>query len=375
MILLLSASLLSLMPSATLADQQTQPEQTTINLSGQAIPFDSGNGTGIPASATLNLAGEIQKIGGSEFTIQNLTGSLQIGSTSYMVYDGQGDANQDGVIWITATTNSNVDDHQLVLNGNIQGNALTFPAPSSRLTNQFFLALNGNIAMSDQQGSNMINAVSNNLNESNASYTPLANATLTQNSTIVENFFTSSLTNAETINATQILNNSTVLQFTNQTVSSIENTLPQNPIGTSANVTTIAIQMPNNNASITQYSNVSLSVQNTLNSTGVQNVTTYPTTNATTVAIQMPNNVTISGFSNQSATNPSPAPQIVTVTVTQPQFNQTITIYVTATVANSTITETVTNTEANVTITQSYATTTPVANATIIVTNSTATIT
>ena len=366
--------MLSLMP-ITLADQQSQPEPTTITLSGQAIPFDSGNGTTAPVSASLNLSGETQQIGGSEFTFQNLTGSLQIGSTSYIVYNGQGDANQEGVIWITATTNSNVDDHQLVLNGNIQGNALSFPAPSSRLTTQFFLALNGNLAISGQQGTATIIDPSSNSNESNVSYTPFANTTLPQNSTIITNSFTPSL-NTGVINATQILDNSTVPQSINQTTS-IQNTLPQYSIGPSTNygnLTTIAIQMPNSNVSLTQHSNESLSMQNTLvtPSTVVQNATASPTSNVTTVA--MPSNMTTNGFSNQSAAYPSSAPQIVTVTVAQPEFNQTITVYVTETVANSTVTETVANAEANVTVTQSYIATTTVANGTI-VTNSTATTT
>src|SRR5208282_6332736 len=190
-LLLLFASLFSLLPTITLADQQSQLGTTTISLSGQAIPFDTGNGTGPPTSASLNLAGEVQRTGDSEFNIQNLTGSLQIGSLSYTVFNGQGNASQDGVIWIVATTSSNVDDHQLVLDGSIQGNALTFPAPTCRLTTQFFLALNGDITMNDEQGSNMIGNAAMNSNGSNASYTPLANTT--QNSTILENVITSSI--------------------------------------------------------------------------------------------------------------------------------------------------------------------------------------
>jgi len=347
-LLLLFASLFSLMPTVTLADQQSQLGTTTISLSGQAIPFDTGNGTGPPTSATLNLAGEVQRIGDSEFNIQNLTGSLQIGSLSYTVLNGQGDANQDGVIWIIANTSSNVDDHQLVLNGNLQGNALTFPAPSCRLTTQFFLALNGDITMNDEQGSSMIGNATMNSNVSNASYTPLANTTLTQNSTIPENMITSSVNNnIEATNATQTLNNMTLIQFTNQATSFIVNTTLahnsttlQNLIVSSVNynnVTTVAIQTPNNNE--------------------------------TTVAIQALNNVTTSQLTNQSS---APLAQVVTVTVTQPEFNQTITVSVTQTLANSTITQTVTGMESNVTITQSTVTTT-VANETITVTNSTTT--
>jgi hypothetical protein len=346
-LLLLFASLLSTLPTIALADQQSQLGTTTISLSGQAIPFDNGNGTGQPTSAALNLAGEVQRTGDSEFNIQNLTGSLQIGSATYTVYNGQGSADQDGAIWIMANTSSNVDDHQLVLNGNIQGNALTFPAPSSRLTTQFFLALNGEITMNDDQGSNMISNVTMNPNGSNASYTPLANTTPTQNS---------------------------IPSITNTTLAQ-NSTLPQNQIGPSMNnVTTVAIQMPNNNATLTQYSNEFISTTTnpivTQNSTELQNPTTISANNnVTTVAIQALNNVTTSQL-NQSISGTS-APQ-VTVTVTQPQINQTITVYVTQTVADSTITQTVTGTESNVTITQSNVTTTTVANATVTVTNSTA---
>src|SRR5208282_2249262 len=339
-LLLLFASLFSLMPTVTLADQQSQPGTTTISLSGQAIPFDTGNGTGPPTSATLNLAGQVQRTGDSEFNIQNLTGSLQIGSTSYTVYNGQGSASQDGTVWIVATTNSNVDDHQLVLNGSIQGNALTFLAPMSRLTTQFFLALNGDISMNDEQGSSMISNATMNSNGSNASYTPLANTTLTQNSTTLENMITSSFNNnTEATNATQTLNNMTMIQFTNQTIPSMANTTLaqnstalQNPIGSSVNynnVTTVAIQMPNNNATLTQYSNESASTMaNPImaqNSTELQNATTTSAkNNVTTIAIQALNNVTTSQFTNHSISSAPSAPQVVTVTVTQPQYNQTI---------------------------------------------------
>ena len=387
-LLLLFASLFSLMPTVTLADQQSQPGTTTISLSGQAIPFDTGNGTGPPTSATLNLAGQVQRTGDSEFNIQNLTGSLQIGSTSYTVYNGQGSASQDGTVWIIATTNSNVDDHQLVLNGNIQGNSLTFPAPMSRLTTQFLLALNGDISMNDEQASSMVGNATMNANGSNASYTPLANTTLTQNSTILENMITSSVNNtAEATNVTQTLNNMTMVQFTNQTIPSIANTTLaqnstafQNPVGSSVNynnVTTVAIQMPNN-TTIPQYSNESVSNTTnpimTQNSTELQNATTTSANNNVTTAIEVLNNVTTSQSTNQSISSAPSAPQVITVTVSQPQYNQTTTVYATQTVANSTITQTVTGNESNVTITHSnVTTTTTVANVTVTVTNSTAT--
>jgi hypothetical protein len=380
-LLLLFASLFSLLPTIALADQQGQLGTTTINLSGQAIPFDTGNGTGPSTSATLNLAGGVQRTGDSEFNIQNLTGSLQIGSASYTVFDGQGNANQ-GAVWIVANTSSNVGDHQLVLNGNMQGNSLTFPAPSCTLTTQFYLGLDGDITMNDEQGNSMIVNATMNSNASNASYTPLANTVLTQNSTILENMTSSVNNNTEAANATQTLNNMTMVQSANQTIPSMTNTLaqnstlPQNPIGpsvNSSNVTTVGIQMPNNNATLTQYSNESVSTMAnpimTQNSTQLQNTTTSSTNNVTTVAMQALNNVTTSQLTNQTVPL---APQVVTVTVTQPQYNQTITVYVTQTVADSTITQTVTGTGSNVTITQSTVTTT-VANATITVTNSTAT--
>ena len=357
-LLLLLASLFSLLPTISLADQQSQLGTTTISLTGQAIPFDTGNGTA--TSATLNLAGGVQRTGDSEFSIQNLTSSLQIGSLSYTVFNGQGNATQDGVISIVATTSSNVDDHQLVLDGTIQGNTLTFPAPSCRLTTQFFLALNGDITMNDEQGSNMIGNATMNPNGSNASYTPLT------------------VSNNIEANATQTLNDMTIVQATNETISSAmlaqNSTVLQNLIASSVNnVTTVAIQMPNNNATLTQYSNEFFSTMgnatSTQNSMGLQNATTSPANNSlTTVAIQALNNVTTSQLTSQSLPS-APSAQVVTVTVTQPQSNQTVTV--TQTVANSTITQTVTATEANMTITQSTVTTTTVGNATITVTNST----
>ena len=164
-VLLLFVSLFSLSPTLTRADQQSQTGTASIDLSGQAMPFDSGNGTATPVM--LSLAGIVQGIGNGEIKMQNLTGSLQIGSANYTVSNGQGDANKRGEIVIVADTSSSQDDHQLVLNGSIKGNTLAFDAPSSRLASQFFLALMGSITMNDDQGSSIIASTSLGTSESN----------------------------------------------------------------------------------------------------------------------------------------------------------------------------------------------------------------
>ena len=163
-VLLLFVSLFSLSPTLTRADQQSRSGTAAIDLSGQAMPFDGGNGTLTPA--LLSLAGIVQRIGDSEIKMQNLTGALQIGSTNYTVSNGQGDANKRGEIVIVADTSSTEDDHQLVLNGSIKGNTLAFDAPSSRLASQFFLALMGSIKMNDQ-GSSIIANTSLSTSQSN----------------------------------------------------------------------------------------------------------------------------------------------------------------------------------------------------------------
>jgi hypothetical protein len=258
--MLLLVSLFSFIPTFTSADQQTQTGTTVISLSGQAIPFDPGNGTGQPTSASLELVGLAQKVGDAEFALQNLTGFVQIGSANYTVTSGQGDVHQDGQIWITANTTSNFDDHQLVLNGGIQGNTLSFPAPSSRLSTQFFLGLTGGITMNDYQGNNMLANVMSGPNGS----TPMANNTLSQNSTATANLLTASnataqmnatLTNVTTsqsasyaltqqnVTVAQTLSNQTITVFVTQTITStVANvTITQSTVTTSVANTTVTV--------------------------------------------------------------------------------------------------------------------------------------
>ena len=286
-LILLSVSLLSFLPKLTWADQENQVGTATINLSGQAIPFDTANGvsngTDPATPAKLSLTGLVQILGTGELTMQNLTGALEIGIANYVVSNGQGDANPGGEAIIVADTNSSVDDHQLVMNGGMQGTALNFPAPSSRLTSQFFLALTGGITILDAQGSSMSAITDLSPSMTNDSYTSFANVTVSQTSTELQSnstqFLAATANNTLTANLIQpIENGTTVVQYSNQSTTSTSNQAPTITV-------TVTQQVYNQTTTVSvtvAYSTITQTVTSGTTNVTIAQSTTTTVTNATT---------------------------------------------------------------------------------------------
>lgn len=291
-VLLLFVSLFSLSPTLTRADQQSQTGTASIDLSGQAMPFDSGNGTATPVM--LSLAGIVQGIGNGEIKMQNLTGSLQIGSANYSISTGHGDSNKQGEFVIFGETSAG----ELILHGTIQNNStVTVDSPSSRLSSLAYLALSGSMTVNNTgSGSAMTMSSSQNVTSTSE----------------IENK-TSIITSA---NATS--------EITQQYGSS-------SPLAT-ANVTS---QFSTTNAT----ENAAL--------TGDSTMITHLNNQTTSNALPEQTNVTV--------TTTQPSNQTITVYVTQTVANSTVT-HVT-TVPNATITQTSVTTVANVTVTVTNSTT------------------
>ena len=100
--LLVTIAILSLTPTLAHADQQPQPEPITLDLTGQATAI----GTGLAGTSTLNLTADAYKNSNQWLIIQNVTGSLDIGSTAFQITGGHGSVSNFGAAAIFADTNS-----------------------------------------------------------------------------------------------------------------------------------------------------------------------------------------------------------------------------------------------------------------------------
>ena len=177
--LLLTFSILSLTTTVTLADQQTQIklETITITASGTATPI----GSGPSGTATLTLNGIAYTNSNHWLMVQNVSGSLQIGSTSYTIIDGHGSVSAADAAAIFAETNDGKG--QLILQGTMTGNTATFDMPS-QLASTSYLSLSGTITTSPtQQTTNLAVSSTNTVGSATTSAAIHTNATRTSNAT------------------------------------------------------------------------------------------------------------------------------------------------------------------------------------------------
>ena len=254
--------------SATLTASSIQSQDGTVafHLTGQATSMNS-----TPVSlgpTTLDLSGGIHGDGVGGLVIENLTGSLQISSTNYSIFNGNGNSNRRGEFAIFGQSSSG----ELVLHGTIHNNStVVTDAPPSRLSSLAYLALSGSIAMSAAIGS--VSSVE--LSQSVTSMNPGVNSTsVTQqyvsSSSSAANF--TSQTEVSTENATLSVSNVTSLsqtvayalsgqnnttvtsnQSNNQTITVyVSNSVAKSTI-TQTTTTTVA------ETTITQYSSVTIS--------------------------------------------------------------------------------------------------------------------
>lgn len=269
-IMLLAVSILTVAPSLSRADQQSQNGTIAINASGQGTPIDKKSTCG---PATLSLSGSVNSEDNSQFKIKDITGNLQLGSNTFSISNGQGEANKKGTIQINAKSNGHGDHgYELVLHGNLQGTSVNFDSKESKFSSLCFLSLSGqaNINVNSEQSSS-------NTSEGDGedhSSTSAALQTVTQ-----------------TVTATQTVSNATTkTEFSNHTIT--ESLSP--PL----NVTTTVTQLNNQTITITTTQTVANSTITQTSTTTVANVTI--TQNATiTVA-----NTTITITTNSTTSVP-----------------------------------------------------------------------
>jgi hypothetical protein len=277
--LLLAISIISITPPLIRADQQSLTVPVTINASGQATAI--ANSTTVPT--TLNLTGTSYRNSNQWLIIQNTTGTLEIGQSTFDIVDGQGSVNNLGDIAIFASTPSGVG--QLILHGTINGTGVNFDSPQSQLAAIAYLSLSGTIDQNIHETANPL------LNS------PTNSTTLASKTTI------------------------SIASLTNETQSS-STAIPSSTTSVSQETAQINIQ------NVTTY---------TINSTMATALTTSSITNTTT----------LSGGGNASYNPSTPGNITVTVTqyvnqtisTTQTVANATISYTVTTTIANTTITQ------------------------------------
>jgi len=273
--LLLAISILSLTPALVRADQQTPSYTVTIAATGQGTAI----GTGPSGATALNLTANAYENADKWLMLQNTTGVISIGSTSYPITGGQGSVNQFGYIMIFADANSEKDN--LILHGTKNGNSLSFTSPSE-LVAAAYLALSGTMT----QGTDPTLSTITSPSENNTSISRTTNRTQETNSTVIS---TTSLGIAQNVTGTssEMISTSNSTQpakaiAINATVSSTETSdggaaafIPQ----TSGNVTVTVTQYLSRTSSTTQtVANVTISYTVT---TTVAN-TTITEGNATT---------------------------------------------------------------------------------------------
>ena len=212
-VLILIVSILSLTPTLAHADQQPQSEIIAVDVAGEATAI----GTGLSGVTTLNLTADAYKNSNQWLMIQNATGSLKIGSTTFAITGGHGSVSKAGAIAIFADTTSG----QLILQGTTNGNSVTFQTPS-QLTSTSYLALSGTIGPTTQQTANVPTSSASTVENTTSSVTTHVNDTQQNNLTstssstsMLQNTTTEAVTMSSTINA-----NATV-----QTVNTTENSV------------------------------------------------------------------------------------------------------------------------------------------------------
>ncbi len=322
--LFVTIAILALTPALAAGDQQVQTKTITLDLNGQATAI----GNGLSGACTLKLTGDANVTSNQWLMIQNVTGSLQIGSTTIQITGGQGSVKNAGATAIFADTNSGKG--QLILIGTMtNNNTVTFNSPESQLASTSYLTLSGTV--NETNGNLVMNSGNTNTNSTSVTTVP-------QNSTQTNSTATSSTVKFQNTTSIQPVNMTT----TNATVTSSTSltTIPQNNTQTTNSTTT---------SSTVQLQNTTSIESGNMTSTAVVNVTSSMTlSNSTNSTVMASSNIPPSVIQT---------PSNVTVTVTR-YLNQTISVTQTQTVANVTISYTVTSTVANTTITQGNVTTT-----------------
>jgi hypothetical protein len=204
-------------------------------------------------SATLDLTGEIHGDSGGGQVIENLTGSLQIGSANYTIFTGNGNSNRLGEFAIFGQSNSG----ELVLHGIIKDNStVTTDAPPSRLSSIAYLSLSGSMTLN----------ITGNTTIMNVEATPNVTGTA-ENRTSTET----------SVNSTQyVYSSSSISNFTSQ--SEVSNEIATRNTSNTTNQT-VSYALPGQSNTIAQFNNQTITItaytsETVANSTITQTVTT-----------------------------------------------------------------------------------------------------
>ncbi len=171
--LFVTIAILSLTPALAHADQQSQTQTIALDMNGQATAI----GNGLSGASTLKLTGDAYTNSNHWLIIQNVTGSLQIGSTTIPITGGQGSVKNAGATAIFADTNSGKG--QLILIGTMNNNTVTFNSPESQLASTAYLSLSGTV--NETTGNLGTNPGNTNTNSTSLTTVP-PNSTQTTNS-------------------------------------------------------------------------------------------------------------------------------------------------------------------------------------------------
>jgi hypothetical protein len=197
--LLIAVSVLSLQPGITLAAPNSGSTAISMNAFGQAVPIGGGENKGSQTNATLTLLGNCRHVG-NQLKFTTISGTLQVGSTSYSLSGGQGESNANGELEIRAKSSRNKGNLELVLHGYLQGNNVTFTQPQSKLASLFFLSLAGQLDDS-----------TDNTNSTTTNMTQNQTTTMTQGNMTMQQQTSTTTWNPTTTQTTTTNYNSTVM--------------------------------------------------------------------------------------------------------------------------------------------------------------------
>jgi hypothetical protein len=290
--LLLIISLISLTPKLILADQApSQAGMVVISASGTATSINHG----LSGSAILNLTGTGSKDMNQDLLIQNITGSLNIGSTNLTVSDGHGSVNSYEEITIFA--NTSLAGNELFLQGMIQGNSVAFVSPQSHLSVLSLLTLSGSISVNGVEINSASLSTIRNSTGTEAKVTSSVSARQISNaSTLQGNVTVQTVSVAYSTTSTSVSNRTTSQAF----AVTVSNTATASAI-TNETATLKAPSPQNVAVTVTQFNNQTISVTHT-----VANVTITYTTTTTVASMTITQANTTRTTSNSAITTTTP---------------------------------------------------------------------
>lgn len=227
-ILVVCVSVLALQtPLSSLVHAQVILTQSSVMLSATGIAFRIDDGS--TTSATLMLTGNMQNDQNGK--LGDLSGNLQIGSITYNISNGQGEANRQGNIEIIADAG---DQQNLTLHGTNRMGDVIFEFPESELSSQYSLYLVGQLSSS---GNSLFSSPS-----SESSFSSQSNSSSSRSAQSSSNFLVSSQISEFSFGITQnATENTTIAQTTTSAPSIAESATSTVPTTQPSSLTTLTV--------------------------------------------------------------------------------------------------------------------------------------